>query len=119
MLMWELRADSRLFQVPSLNALSLRPAAVVTRQASKDSSDVHASVVVVAGAVVVGASVGAGAAVVSGAEVVVVGAAVVAAASVVAGGAVVAGVTVSEPPPHPEATNRTAKRVLKRVMDPV
>jgi hypothetical protein len=59
-----------------------------------------------------------GAAVVTGAAV-VVGAAVVAAASVVAGGAVVAGVTVSEPPPHPEATNRTAKRILKRVMDPV
>ena len=103
-----------------MSALSLRPADVVTRQTSKDSSDVHASVVVVAGAVVVGASVGAGAAVVSGAEGVVVGAAVVAAgASVVAGGAVVAGVTVSEPPPHPEATNRTAKRILRRVMAPV
>ena len=96
-----------------MNALSLRPADVVTRQASKDSSDVHASVVVVAGAVVVGASV------VSGAEVVVGAAVVAAGASVVAGGAVVAGVTVSEPPPHPEATNRTAKRILRRVMAPV
>ena len=52
--------------------------------------------------------------------VAVVGAAVVAAgALVVAGGAVVAGVTVSEPPPHPEATNRTAKRIPSRVMAPV
>ena len=119
MLRWELRADSRLFQVPSLNALSLRPADVVTRQASKDSSDVHASVVVVAGAVVVGASVGAGAAVVSGAEVVVGAAVVAAGALVVAGGAVVAGVAVSEPPPHPEASNRTARRILRRAMAPV
>ena len=34
-------------------------------------------------------------------------------------GAVVVGVTISEPPPHPEATNRTAKRILRRVMAPV
>ena len=60
-----------------------------------------------------------GASVVSGAEVVVGAAVVAAGASVVPGGAVVAGVAVSEPPPHPEATNRTAKRILRLVMAPV
>jgi hypothetical protein len=65
-------------------------------------------VLVVAGtAVVVGAAV----LVVAGTAV-VVGAAVL----VVAGTAVVVGAAISEPPPHPETTNRAAKNIPRRVM---
>jgi tetrahydrodipicolinate N-succinyltransferase len=60
----------------------------------------------------------AGVAVVVGATV-VAGVAVVVGATVVAGVAVVVGTVISEPPPHPETTNRAAKRIPKRVMTSV
>jgi len=50
----------------------------------------------------------------------VVGAIVVVVGSAVVGGvSVVVGVVVSEPPPHPETTNRAAKRIPRRVMVPL
>ncbi len=64
---------------------------------------VSAAVTVVVGAAVVGGAV-------------VVGVAVVG-RTVAAEAAVVAGAAVSDPPPHAEATNRTAMSISSRLMD--